>query len=316
MSTKSANVFRLAMLVLLTANGLVACAPGADALTRVLPDERILINLPTEGASAKDGDRAWSEYYLFTAQVTDDVNGLIGGVLGTVHAVAQSRPTWLDDTHAAAMWGPYADALDPAEVRLYVTYDGETDTHAWSVTMKAKNDEAAVEVPVIEGLVDPGASEDDSSGAFHIDFSAVSELNPNERASGIFSSTYDVDPEGVAATATFDGFTEGGDVVDAVYAYDQIHGGEGSMDLGWIANIDTGAEENFSMHARWLADGQGRGDARVTGGDLGEAVATASECWDDLFAPVFRAESWSGLVEGDAALCAYADAVYSEAAPE
>ena len=74
---------------------------------RNLLDERVLINMPTQSASAKaagEDEREWSEAYLFTAQITDDVNGLIGGVLGLASTIVEYPPTTVgeDGTEAAA----------------------------------------------------------------------------------------------------------------------------------------------------------------------------------------------------------------------
>ena len=50
------------------------------------------------------------------------------------------------------------------------------------------------------------------------------------------------------------------------------------------ANVGgTALLENVTIRSRWLATGAGRGDARITGGDLGTQQAIASECWNTLF---------------------------------
>lgn len=293
---------------LLTSLALTACGPMAgDSLTSVLPDQRVLINLPTEGDAAKDeNDREWSEAYLFTARVTDDVNGLIGGVLLLVDAVTDLPPTYVDETQQHAVWGPYSDALDPVETSLFVQYMPEDDTHHWGFVQKAKNVDDAEEIVVIQGLVNAGATQEVSSGAFTIDFDAMSALDPNTRGSGLFMSEYDIREDGVDATAAYEGVQDGAQTIDAAYVYSQLEDGSGHMDLAWLADALGGDDEELALvRSRWLGDGQGRSDSYLTGGDLGEAGATGVECWGDTFAPVYQANSWEGELSGEEAACAF-----------
>ena len=77
------------------------------------------------------------------------------------------------------------------------------------------------------------------------------------------------------------------------------------------ANVGgTALSENVTMRSRWLADGAGRGDARIAGGDLGTAQAIASECWGTLFRRVVlhRQRRTSLPTEGDVAQCAFGTA--------
>jgi hypothetical protein len=302
------NTRTLAALATLAAT--TACTPMAQ-FGQVLPDDRIEINLKVdEAAAAKDAtEREWSEAYLFTARTTRDVNALIGGVLVTVAYVAGTTPASSSENHAE--WGPFTDPLNPTETRLVVDYDPASDTYAWTVDGKPKGEGDEAYLPVVVGEVDAGATHDDNSGRFTIDFATMSELDPNTRASGTFTSDYDLNPADVSATATFDGFVEdSSEEINAVYAYDQTYDGEGAMDLSWLADVDdSGVEEDWTVHSRWSWEGAGRSDAKIAGGDL-EGEATANECWNTSFEQVYRLESWSGLEEGDAALCSFAEAAY------
>ncbi|MCB9745718.1 MAG: hypothetical protein H6740_24300 [Alphaproteobacteria bacterium] len=304
---------RLTLAAALLAPALLACAPADRGLASVLPDERVLINLPTEQAGAKAlEDEQWSPMYLFTASVTEDVNGLIGGVLGLVRVITLLPPSYVDGDTNHAMWGPYADALDPVETSLHVVHDPDTDVYTWTFTQRPKNDPEAAAVPVVIGEVDAGATSEASSGRFVVDFTAIHEMDPTEEATGVFASEYDLDADGVSATAAFEAFNDGDADVDAIYVYDQTHGGEGSMDLAWYDDImDDGQEELHFVRSRWMPDGQGRSDAAITGGQLGDEVAYASECWGDRFNPVYRSHSWWGE-EGEVGECAYAEASYPD----
>ena len=54
----------------------------------------------------------------------------------------------------------------------------------------------------------------------------------------------------------------------------------------------TAANETLSLHSRWMETGAGRTDIQVTGGDVGTAVDTSSECWDSNFFSVYSAASY------------------------
>jgi hypothetical protein len=288
---------------------LAGCSqPAPSDFLDVLPDERIQVNLPVGGDR---GEREWSTYYLFAATVTQSVNALIGGVLVWVDVITDTPPSWSSTEENTAVWGPYAQALDPAETILWVHYEAEDDTYQWGFSQRPKgetSDEAWV--PVIAGHVDAGATHEASSGWFVIDFDAAASLDPRVTARGAFGTEYALAPEGVSATAGFDAFADGGDTLDAYYHYEQATGGSGKMDLGLLTDATGNATpEEVLLRSRWEATGEGRGDGYVTGGDLGELVATASECWDTSFQAVFHDDSWSEPT-GDPALCVYAEPEY------
>ena len=296
---------------------LTACtASPADRLAGVLPDERVLINMPTQSASAKaegEDEREWSEAYLFTAQITDDVNGLIGGVLGLASTIVEYPPTTVGEDGTEAVWGPWADALDPVETSLYVREEADGG-YTWVFLQRPRGGGEDADQIVIGGEVDAGSTDAAYSGRFAVNFTLIHELNPNEDAEGMFYSDYVVDEAGATATAAFEGFGDaGGETVDALYAYDQEHSGPGQMDLAWLADIDgEGTDEAWIVRSRWTPEGEGRSDAVLTGGSLGGLTALASECWDTSFAEVWYQNNVGDPERGDAAACAYAEASYPE----
>ncbi len=278
-------------------------------LTEVLPDDRIQVNMPLASELAKDGDKEWSTFYLWTAEVTEDVNWMAGIVLFWVDTITtQHRPTYANADQSEAIWGPWSEGpLDPVETQLRVSHDLETDAYAWGFERWSKDETVEDAVAVVAGEVDPGATREASTGRFVVDFDTINEMDPTEEATGTFTVDYDIDPDGVVATAAFEDF--GPDGIDADYAYEQIHGGEGSMDLVVEADLDPttgmGLAETLAIHSRWLADGSGRADVVVRGGDLGEVVGYASECWNSSFEAVYYVEDHTGYEDGDASLCAF-----------
>ena len=300
--------------------GTVGCAGSGDDLAEaegwieMLPDERVLVQMPNDIGAERSGD--YSPYYLLTASVTQDVNGMIGGVLATVDAATQLPPTLSDEEASMAIWGPFTDPLNPAEWMLYVTYDGAADVYTWGVSGRASGTEDAW-TPVVAGRVEAGATAEASRGSFAFDFDAAAELDPTEVTAGLFWTEYDVGLDGVVATAAFDGFRdEGGDEIDAAYHYEQVESGDGLMDLAFLHDLNpdsgTATDELHIVRSRWTAAGEGRADAYATEGDLGDQVVTAVECWDTAYQLVYYADSWGPSESGDAAACAFDAPEYNE----
>lgn len=295
---------------------LAACqpVPTADEYASILPDERVAVNLPAPEAGAR-AQGELSELYALTANTTDDVNGMIAGILVAVDTVTEFPATWSDTEENTAVWGPWMDALDPVATMLWVHHDVETDEYEWAIAQRPRASTSDEDwVAVIVGHVNAGATEAISSGSFAIDFSAASAVNPLETASGAFYTEYDIRADGVSAVAAFEGFSEGGDALDAGYSYEQTFGGDGAMDLVAKGDIhESGsAEETIVVRSRWMSTGAGRSDAYITEGDLGDVVATASDCWDTSFLSTYWIDSWGGESYGDVATCAFAEPEFNE----
>ncbi len=291
----------------------------ANSMTDVLPDERIQVNLPMdEGTTAKGiakDEKEWSTWYLFTASTTENINTMIASVLFWVDTITTTyRPTYVDRDTNQAEWGPWSTALDPVETLLWVTYEPESDVHAWGFDQWPREDDRDAASTVIVGEVDPGATRDISTGRFDVDFSTINELDPTEPTTGLFSVEYDIHETGASAMAVFTDF--GDEQLDATYAYDQTFDGDGFMDLVVTADINpesgTSLEETWYTRARWMADGSGRVDIRIAGGDLGDTAATISECWSNSFEQVWHTESLTEIEEGDESLCAFDQPEYSD----
>ncbi len=294
------------------------CFEDAGDLTDVLPDDRIQVNLPTGSTMDKSGSEGeWATFYLATAEVTENVNGTIGTVLYWLNTITSDyRPSYVDPEQNSAIWGPWSEgALDPVQSQLWVDYDPATDMYAWGLDRwprSGSQDEAST---VVAGEVDAGATQDVSSGRFHIDFDTINELDPTEEQIGQFSVDYDIREDGVSAQATFSSFT-GEDVedVDATYVYDQTYAGDGSMDLLMVYDLipESSLDETLSIRSRWKHSGAGRSDVIITEGDLASQQATASECWDETFRRVYYEDNFSGESEGDPSACVFPEPSFTE----
>ncbi len=283
-----------------------------DDLADVLPDDRIAINMPVENTAAKTtgAEKQWSDLYLLTAEVTEDVNGLITVVLYTVSTIARElEPTTVDEDTQTATWGPWGgEGLDPTEGQLIVQKHDD-DTFTWAIQMWPKGDDAAA-IDVVAGQVDAGATRDANTGRFAIDFTAIHELDPTEEATGLFAVDYGIDAAGAHADVAFEDF---GGSINAVYFFDQSHQGGGHMDLAVQGDWDDAGslEELLSIRSRWASDGTGRSDAYAQGGDLGEFVGERTECWDSTFDMVYRTDNYSDdPIIGDESECAFDQAEF------
>ncbi|MBT3220715.1 MAG: hypothetical protein HN348_16635, partial [Proteobacteria bacterium] len=257
----------------------------------------------------------WSEAYLFTAEVTSNVNDLISTVLVNVEAVTAYPPTWADDD-TTAIWGPFSNGpLDPNDTAVTVHYDANTDIYTWSVSQKPKDAGDDEYQAIISGQVEAGATEEASEGWFAIDFELMHELNPTEDLIGKFICTYGINGDNVKASAAFEDFGDSDELINALYHYEQVAGGDGFMDLVIESDFTDGGEDELGvMRSRWTKDGAGRADSMAMGGDLGDTglVPQSSECWNSSFEPVFYTDNWSLAEEGDVTECVFEEAEFND----
>ena len=283
---------------------LVACvkqdAPP-DEIARAIPTaDQVSIKLP--GGQAKMVGEL-SSYYVVTRDVTRTFNGGSAWVLVLIHTIVQFPVTSVNgDTYT---WGPWSDSLDPAEYKLDVTAlaDGTFD---YTLSGRSKTEAGAQFEAIIDGHADPRPGELQGNGEFLIDFDAGKRVNPIDSgdARGQVDVHYDLAARhldlGIMST------DDNGKPVEANYAYNEASDGGGDMIFEVDADLGgTALKEKATIRSRWLATGAGRGDARLSGGDLA-AGATASECWSTMFKRVFYTDSVSfAPTEGDAGQCAF-----------
>jgi len=268
----------------------------------------VQIKLPEEGATARAVGQI-APWYVATRGVTRTLNGGTAWVLIVVHTIVRFPPTSVNDD--TATWGPWSDALDPAEYRLIVTAqpDGSYD---WHLDGRNKTEPGSAFETVISGNAVPSTPAGRGRGTFVLDFDASERVNPLDNdARGVLSVAYDL----AALTLDIHASTieDRGGVLTPVehdYAYAATADGSGNMVLSTHADTsDPGpAAEDAVLRSRWLGNGAGRADVRLTSGDAQGLQVTASECWNSNFRRVFYADSASWMPsEGDVAACAFAD---------
>lgn len=291
-----------------------ACIPqGPEAVNDALPTaEDVQVKVPEDGAQQLALGQI-ADYYRFTRVVSRDFNGGAAWVLTLVHVIVQFPPTSVDgDTYT---WGPHSDALDPAEWKLIVVENAD-GSYDWRFDGRSKTELDSEFETVISGNAEPGDIPHRGSGNFLIDFDAGERVNPidNNPDTGRVEVVYDLRETG-DVNGSISMHIEGRDSdslipVSADYAYSENLDGSGDFSFSIHGDInDNGtAEEDAVIRSRWQADGAGRGDAEISGGDLGTAVVQASECWDTTFRRVHYSDSDPNSAdEGSADDCVFAD---------
>ncbi len=294
---------------------LVACIKqdeGPKDIDRALPTaDQVSIKLPETTARVIDQQQdavgQLATWYVATRDVTRTFNGGSAWVLVLLHAIVQFPVTSVHgDTFT---WGPWSQALDPAEYKLDVRVVGD-GTFAYQLSGRSKTQANAQFEVVIDGTADPRAGDQKGSGQFLIDFDAGKRVNPidSSDAKGSVDVKYDLAQRHLDLTIM--STDAAGKPVSADYAYNQAVDGGGDMVFDVNSNIDgKPANETVTLRSRWLGNGSGRADARIAGGDLGAFQATASECWDTMFGRVFYTDSGNfAPTEGAQTACAFATA--------
>jgi hypothetical protein len=280
--------------------------PVAEALPTA---DDVRIDLPESAGDAFKAVGQIAPYYVATRNVTRTLNGATGWVLVLVHTIVQFPPTSVEgDTYT---WGPWTEALDPAEYRLVVV-DLADGSYDWQLDGKNKTEPGAAFETIIDGNAVPSDPVGTGHGTFTFDFDVNERVNPIDNdGRGVLVVAYDLDARTVDIQAVTAEERDGTTVPVAYdYAYQESADGAGDMVFATHGDSDDAGTlaEDTVLRSRWLPDGAGRGDARISGGDLGTIVVTASECWSSNFRRVYYSDSHEiSPTEGDVAACAFAD---------
>jgi hypothetical protein len=241
-----------------------------------------------------------------TRAVEEVVDGATAEILGLVWLLAHSPPTTL--TADQATWGPVdGDALSPLNWRFVVhkvgpgSYDYELDGRP-----KAATSDADFQA-ILKGHGYDHTSAQYQTGTFTLDRDVAKALDPaRNKDTGPLVVTYDLHalPASIHAVVTPQAPDPSADALVTREA-----DGGGTVTLQTQSDIDASngknIKEDVEIKSRWAANGAGRGDAKVSGGDLGAAV-TATQCWGTTFALVYASDSLNASsAVGTASDCAF-----------
>jgi hypothetical protein len=219
------------------------------------------------------------------------------------------------------VWGPYTDALDPVTYRFRVTRvaDAEYD-YVLEGRPKASRSDGDYQA-VLEGHGYGKRHDLHGQGEFTIDLDVARELDPfaHRDDSGTVRIVHqlprdwrdgDFLPRTITAEVTPDPELNPESFSVTSQANED---GTGSLHVTASADVDdtkTTALEDIVVDSRFRADGAGRADISIAGGDvpadLEGASVTAVECWGADFMRSYYSDSLDlEPTEGDPTACAY-----------
>jgi hypothetical protein len=286
--------------------------PGRDTSTASIGSSRGTL------ASEPFAAGPYAKWYGFTRVVRGGVNLVTWAVLGSVWAIVHTEPSSVQD--GEAIWGPYTDALEPVTYRFRVTRVAEAEyDYALEGRPKASRSDGDYRT-VLAGHGYGKRHSDHGEGDFTIDLDVARELDrfAHQNDSGTVHIVHHLPhdagqgggalPRSILAEVTPDpainpeSFT--------VTSNAEVDG-TGSLHVDANADVDdskTTQLEDIVIDSRWRAEGAGRADIAIAGGDIPAepGVVTAVECWGADFMRSYYADSL-GIEpsEGEISACVY-----------
>lgn len=272
--------------------------------------------IPERGLMGTGTGTDYAFWYEFTRNVRDGVNQVTASVLGSVWYIVNTHPTSVaKDT---ATWGPYTDALEPVTWRFRVTRVAPQHFE-YTLDGRPKTSESDADYRVVlsgDGWGRP--SEHHGDGTFVIDLDAARALDPmrHQNDSGTVTIQHDL-PRDITTDAFALPRTITADVRPSAtpewitFTSTANQDGTGRLDVDGHVDTDPShatAIEDVGVVSRWRADGAGRADITLSGGDVPPSLGTitASECWASDFTRVYYDDSASfAPTEGSTSACAY-----------
>jgi hypothetical protein len=258
---------------------------------------------------------SWAEWYAWTRGVRDGVNVITAAVLGSVHYIVNTEPTEI--TEDTATWGPHTDALEPVTWRFRAVRvaDHEYD-YFLEGRPKTSTDESDYRI-VLSGNGFSERHDRHGDGVFEIDLDVARELDPlkHQDDSGAIKITYDLPRDIDTRLGALPRFITA-DIRPAgeqwlTVTSSAFEDNTGSLDTNAYVDIDETkmtAPEDVKIVSRWQADGAGRADITIAGGDLPDTIelVEAVECWGTDFSRVYYDDTVDfAPTEGDPTACAY-----------
>jgi hypothetical protein len=316
MSGKSGSV----ALVVVLLGGCALNEGGTAEFEAVIPQQnQVAVEVPGgSGAASTSGPAGehtlgvlgqTADFYALTRLTSERINGHVGFILAVLNAIVHYPASEVSGN--SATWGPFTPTLSPVTWRLVVTREAPGQ-YSYHLDGRAKSSTAAADfVTVIDGQATPSSPPGRGTGGFSFDLTAAHQLDPvGSPGTGQIQVTYDfsANPRSIAVHfANLDDAS--GQPVSADYRYERADDQSGSFQFSAHGNmVGTAAQlEDGTIRSRWNAQGAGRADAHVSGGDAGAGL-TLSECWDQNFARVyFSADPAVAATEGAVSACVFSD---------
>jgi hypothetical protein len=283
-----------------------------------------------ESSAASVGDRRsaladgpaargpYARWYGFTRVVTGGVNVVTAAVLGSVWAIVRTEPASIENGEAT--WGPYTEALNPVTYRFRVTrVDEAMYDYVLEGRPKTSGSDGDYEA-VLTGRGYGKRHEKHGEGDFTIDLDTARELDPFAHAddSGsvriVHQLPHDITSGGDAVPRTIVAEVKPNPAVNPetfTVTSTANEDGTGTLRVDAVGDVDdtkTTELEDIVVGSRWRADGAGRADITIAGGDVpaDPGVVTAVECWGADFMRSYYSDSLdSEPAFGEASACVY-----------
>jgi len=311
----------VAVAVLLAASGCGGDYSNADVEFAAAVPRRsdVTVRMPLTSGLTASGLRAegatslayldLSQTYAETRKAADGLDQMAGFFVGILEAVTRYDPTVR--TPDLRVWGPFPNDKAPDwELQLAITRrpvqidssdpEGPHEGFYWKIEHKQRSATSWQEVPLAEGLYEPG----EIRRGRGLVFVHVSEV----RASGMPMDDFDTLAQialgydtraGHPHTIGLDVTNEAAERVRA--SYQELDTGSGQLVFD-INQMDPRATRLLAV-SRWAADAAGRADLRVVGGTM--AGVSATECWDAQQRVSFVDNPVEGVRDGYEYLCVF-----------
>jgi hypothetical protein len=262
--------------------------------------------------------REYAKWYGFTRVVRGSVNLVTAAVLGSAWAIVHTEPTSIEN--GEAVWGPYTDALEPVTYRFRVARVAEGE---YDYVLEGRPKTSTSDADYLAVLAGHGYGKrhaEHGEGEFTIDLDAARTLDPfaHEGDSGTVRIEHhlpaDIARRGDALPRTIVAEVEPDPAVNPEsFRVESVanEDGTGSLHVDAVSDVDDSKatqREDIVIDSRWRADGAGRADIAIAGGDIpaDPGTVTAVECWGADFLRSYYLDSVNfAPTEGDASACVY-----------
>lgn len=267
---------------------------GPEGVSKAIPTAEMLAIKVPGGQTRAIGELA--EHYAETRDISAEINSSTAWALQQVHALLQG-PAQLDGK--VTSWGPWIGGGVEYKTVITERADGGYD---YQLMARTAGGSGAFEA-LLSGTSILGADGEPTKGKLTIDFEADERVSPGHRLeTGKIAIDYDL----ALRTRSVEVTSRQGTSTSTVrHAYKGAADGAG--ELLFVVSRDAAS---VSIRSRWQAGGAGRGDARITSGEIGQPEVTESQCWDNQYKLTYSVTQVGTIVdsEGSAASCVFASA--------
>lgn len=254
------------------------------------------------------------------------LNTVTVGLLTLVDNVVQLPPTTREP--GRRVWGPHFAVEHGATFRFEMTR-GDDGLYAWCVHAGAgdltgadgmdeidcaSDDAGNGMLRALSGFLAPGAVEGEAArsgnGEMVLEGRALREVDAEAEQVGAVTFLYD-NTSGRDVTILFDEAPDGGGGrlfgTAVTYDYTSEPDGSGAFYFAARANVVGGGGtfgfdpelEDLVIRSRWRADGAGRADGTISGGDLAaDESYDAIQCWDTNLTTTYLENTYEGTTTG------------------